>query len=161
MQESVNEKAVGFILRRTKITADMIRDAMRRFISMQGKTKNNKGKEIYKGKQSLKHLKAATNGNVESIEITDKNIRAFDCPARKYGVDYSIKKDKSVNPPRWLVFFKGKDADSLQAAFREFTAKKLKKQERPSVREQLKKFKEQAKNRVKTKTIKRDRGRDR
>ena len=56
----------------------------------------------YKGKQSLKKLKESANGNISDIEITDKNIKAFDRYARKYKVDYALKKDKSVDPPRWF-----------------------------------------------------------
>ena len=33
---------------------------------------------------------------------------------------YAIKKDKTTVPPRYLVFFKGRDADVLTQAFKEF-----------------------------------------
>lgn len=146
------------------MTAALLRNAIQRYQQNHRASKANKARgptQEYKGKQSLEKLKAAANGNIESIEITDKNIKVFDRPARKYKVDYSLKKDKSVDPPRWLVFFKARDADSLQAAFREFTAQKLKKQERPSVREQLRKFKEQVKTFTRDKVLKKDRGIDR
>lgn len=44
-----------------------------------------------------------------NIEVTDQNIRSFDRVARKYNIDYALKKDKSNNPPRYLVFFKARD----------------------------------------------------
>lgn len=161
MQESVNEKSVAFIMRGARLTADMLRDAIRRYQANNGKAGKSRGQPTHKGKQSLKKLKESANGNISDIEITDKNIKSFDRYARKYKVDYALKKDKSVDPPRWLVFFKGQDADSLQAAFREFTARKLKKQERPSIREQLRKFKEQVKEFTRNKVLKKDRGIDR
>ena len=49
---------------------------------------------------------------------------------------------------KYLVFFKARDADALTAVFSEYTAKKVKKQERPSVLKQLAKFKEMVKNMV-------------
>ena len=55
---------------------------------------------------------------------------------RKYGVDYAVKKDRSSSPPKYLIFFKGRDADALTAAFTEYTSKKVKKAqktERPSI----------------------------
>ena len=80
-----------------------------------------------------------------NIEITDKNIRDFDRVARKYGVDYALKKDRSGEIPKYLVFFKARDGDALTAAFKEYTAKTERKKERPSVLKLLRKLKEQAK----------------
>ena len=71
--------------------------------------------------------------------------------ARKYGVDYAVKKDRSASPPKYLIFFKARDADALTAAFTEYTGKKVKKAEkteRPSVLAKLAQFKELLKNTV-------------
>ena len=57
--------------------------------------------------------------------------------ARKYGIDYAIRKDKSVDPPKYLVFFKAKDADAMTAAFKEYSAKIMNRSRRPSVLKQL------------------------
>ena len=51
----------------------------------------------------------------------------------------------------YLIFFKGRDADALTAAFTEYTSKKVKKAEkteRPSVLAKLSQFKEMVKNAV-------------
>ena len=56
--------------------------------------------------------------------------------------DDAIRKDASVGPPKYLVFFKAKDADAMEAAFKEFSQKALRKEERPSVLDQLRQFKE-------------------
>ena len=85
------------------------------------------------------------NAGVSNIEITDENIKAFEATAKKYGIDFALKKDRSTSPPRHLVFFKGRDADVLKAAFDEFSKKKLTKEKLPSVRKVLSTFKEQAK----------------
>lgn len=79
------------------------------------------------------------NAGLSSIEITEENICAFTGVAKKYHIDFALKKDKLSEHPRYLVFFKGRDADAMTAAFQEFTNRKLRK---PSVRKQL----EQAKN---------------
>lgn len=50
--------------------------------------------------------------------------------------------DKSVDPPRFLVFVRSKDADALDAICKEHQARALTKNEKPSVLAQLKKFKE-------------------
>lgn len=98
------------------------------------------------GKQSVKSL-ARKGGGMQNIEITDGNIKSFERVARKYGVDFALKRE-AEDPTRWLVFFRARDTDTLTAAFQEFTAIKLgrgKDKARPSLLTQLARFKEQAK----------------
>ncbi|HDL2498070.1 TPA: PcfB family protein, partial [Enterococcus faecium] len=47
-------------------------------------------------------------------------------------------------PPHYVVIFKAKDADNLDLAFREFTAKTLSKEQRPSIRKVLSAVKQKA-----------------
>jgi hypothetical protein len=53
--------------------------------------------------------------------------------AKKYGIDYAIRKDSSEVPPKYLVFFKAPDAEAFQSAFKEYSASLLSKSKRPSV----------------------------
>jgi len=113
-----------------------------------------------KGKQTVKQLTRQGAG-VSNIEITDKNIKSFESVARKYGVDFAVKKDVSEDPPKWLVFFKGRDADALTAAFKEFSAKQLAKTaEKPSIIASMRDLLEKVKSQVIDKTKNKDRGRD-
>ena len=64
--------------------------------------------------------------------------------AKKYGVDFTLRKDKTTQPPHYIVIFKAKDADNLEQAFREFTAKTLTKEQRPSIRKVLAAAKQKA-----------------
>lgn len=41
---------------------------------------------------------------VSSIEVTDSNIKSFERVARKYNVDFAVKKDRTCEPPKYLVF---------------------------------------------------------
>lgn len=70
------------------------------------------------------------NAGVSNIEITDSNIKAFESTAKKYNIDFSLKKVKGEQT-RYLVFFKGRDADVMTAAFQEFSAKKLNRDKSP------------------------------
>ena len=65
--------------------------------------------------------------------------------AKKYGLDFALKKDTSGEHTRYLVFFKGQDADVITAAFREFSAKNLSREKAPSIRRKLEKAQEQSK----------------
>lgn len=153
MQEDVENRTVTLAITTTKLTGTVLKSAILKFLAEQ-KNKSRDSPKIPHGKQSVKDL-AKQNQGMNNIEITDKNIKSFEKSARKYGVDFAVKKDKSVKPPKYLVFFKGRDADAITAAFTDFTAKMVRKAERPSVLAQLRKFTELVKstisNRVKNK----------
>jgi hypothetical protein len=161
--DQINEKNVCLVIKGSKISAKVLAKAMKTFLQGSGKLakkavtpKNMSGK----GKQTVKQLTRQGQG-VSNIEISDKNIKAFESTARKYGVDFSVVKDKSETPPKWLVFFKGRDADAITAAFKEFSAAQLsKKAEKPSVLEGLRKLMEKVINQVVDQTKNKDRGRD-
>ena len=93
------------------------------------------------GKQSIKEL-IGQNQGVSSIDIAKTDIRGFEKYARRYGVDYAIVKDKSGEIPKYVCFFKARDADALTSAFNAYTADVLKSKEKPSVLKQLSKLKE-------------------
>ena len=88
------------------------------------------------GKQSVRDL-VGQNQGVSSIDIAKTDLKGFEGVARKYGVDYAIRKDRSVVPPKYLVFFKARDADALTAAFNEYSAKVMNRSRKPSVLKQL------------------------
>ena len=98
--------------------------------------KGQKASEVPSGKQSVKEL-IGQNQGVSNIDIARTDLKGFEGIARKYGIDYAIRKDKSVDPPKYLVFFKAKDADAMTAAFNEYTAKTMNREKRPSVLKQL------------------------
>ena len=130
MQEEVENKSVAISIKATKLTANVLKAALLKALAeMEKKQKNPK---VYKGKQSVKHLVRQGVG-VSNIEITDGNIKSFEKVARKYGIDFALKKDVSTQPPRYLVYFKAQDTDALNAAFKEYSASVLDKTKRPSV----------------------------
>ena len=81
---------------------------------------------------------------MENIDVSQTDIKGFEVYARKYGIDYAVRKDISEDPPKYLVFFKAKDADAMTAAFNEYAANTLQKEERPSIRDRLRTMKERA-----------------
>ena len=161
--DEISEKNVAFIIKGGKLTAKTLAKAMKAFLE----GSKELGKKITapknmsgKGKQTVKQLTGQGTG-VSNIEITDKNIKAFESVARKYGVDFALRKDVSEIPPKWLVFFKSRDADALTAAFKEFSAKQLKKTaEKPSIIEALRNLTAKVKAQVIDKTKNKEKGRE-
>ena len=142
MQDEVNEKVVALSIKGAKLTAEMLQKAMKEVLSQVKKEVDKQA--IPHGKQTLRQLMKQNTG-VSNIEITDGNIKAFESTAKKYGIDYALKKDTTEQPPRYLVFFKGRDADVLTAAFKEFSARKLTQEQKPSIRKVLAVFRDKAK----------------
>lgn len=140
MQEQINEKTVAISIKTAKLTAEVLQKAIKKLLD----AKKHKAPKIYKGRQTIKHLMKQNTG-VSSMEITDANIKAFEPIAKKYGLDYSLKKVKGEEPPRYLVFFKGRDVDVMTEAFKEFAAKQLNRAKKPSILKMLANFRDKAK----------------
>ena len=60
---------------------------------------------------------------------------SFSRVARKYGIDYAIYRVKGED--KFLVFFKAPDQAAMNAAFAEYTARRVKAASRPSVMKKL------------------------
>ena len=178
MQEEVENRTLTLVVSGTKFTGRLFKAAITKYLAHCKEKKLQKQRSrdapvTPHGKQTVKQL-IGQNQGISNIEITDPSIKEFEKIARKYGVDYAVKKadpsikefekiarkygvdyavkkDRSSSPPKYLIFFKGRDADALTAAFTEYTSKKVKKAEkteRPSVLAKLSQFKEMVKNAV-------------
>ncbi len=138
MQEETTQKVIALAGKFVRLDADVLKAMMRAYL-------NHRKQKTAKthGKISVKKLVGEGVG-ASSIEVSDGNIKSFERVARKYNVDFAVKKDKTTNPPRYTVFFKGRDADAITQAFREFVYGNEKKKAKVSVREKLKHFRENA-----------------
>jgi len=129
LQEEVEQKTFNIVVSTTKLTARTILNAGRTALQQyQSKLLADKSS----GKQSVRMLLRQNRG-VSSVEIDKTNIKGFERYAKKYGIDYAIRKDSSEVPPRYLVFFKAPDVEAFNAAFKEYSASLLSKTKRPSV----------------------------
>lgn len=130
MQEDIENRTVSMAVSGSKFTGRMLKDAITKLLAHQRNPKAAKDVTPH-GKQTVRQL-AAQNQGMTSIEIKDKSIKDFERIARKYGVDFAVKQVKG-DDPKFLIFFKGRDADALTAAFTEYTDKRMRQNDRPSV----------------------------
>ena len=141
MQDEVRDKSVALVVKvgktGTKLTAELLKWAMRQYLEQ------SRNPSIRHGKQTAKQL--SLQGDIESIKVTDEGIKSFERIARKHEMDFAIKKDFTNG--RYLFFFKTKDAKHLQEAFAEYTGEVVKRGKRkPSLLASLSHFKEVVKN---------------
>ena len=119
MQDEVNEKIIALCVQTTRMSTGVLKASMRKFLDgmsrqkqkrvqvkqavktgkaqEKGRAKERKRQErkTPHGKQTIKQL-VAQGAQLTNIQITDQNIKSFDRVARKYGIDYSLKKDSHV-----------------------------------------------------------------
>lgn len=158
MQEEVENRTVNLAISTTKLTArGILRLALKGLAYIKRKSRESAMKKPI-GKQTIQEL-IGQNQGVTNIDISKTDLKGFEKYARKYGVDYAIIKDKSVLPPKYLVFFKARDADAMTAAFNAYSAEILAKNKRPSVLKTLHKLIDTVRN-IPAKAISRDKQRE-
>ena len=136
--EQVNERAVALSIRGAKLTGRLLAKAMRAFL--QHKKRARDAPTV--GGQSMKTLNRKMGGVQESVEIGDR-VKSFERIARKNQVSYHIRKVRGGNPPKYTVYFNSRHKGGIEAAFKEYMALMLKKQERgPSLFQRLAQYKD-------------------
>ena len=135
MQEESTQRTIALVVRTAKLTEEILKRMIMAYI-------NDLAYEDVPekhGKMSVRDLMGKDQG-ANTMDINNGDIRDFDRVAAKYNIDYAIKKDKSERPPKYVVFFKGRDADVISAAFKDFLNLEEKKSKRPSLRQKLQRF---------------------
>ena len=155
MQEEVENKTVNLMISTSRLTGRTLVAAFRKYCQHRARVKA----EGSHGKMTVEKLLRKDQG-AQQIDIAKSGIRDFQRVLDRYGVDYAIRRDVSQEPPRFMVFFKAKDADVLAAAFKEYSARLACREKRPSVLKALARLKELAKaapSRVREKNQERER----
>lgn len=139
----------------------VLRSIRIRIETLEDETYMDNAKNPYKvGKQSYKELKSQGSG-LSNIEITDGNIKSFERVAKKYRLDFALKKDSSTKPPTYYVFFKGQDTEMMNLAFKKYLGVRMNKKDKPSIMKKLMHFKDavsKGKNRERAREQQKDRG---
>lgn len=112
--ERGTKKTIDLSVKAEKITSDILKSAMQELLN---------GTVKKKGRMSYSQLENKTNGKLDNIEVNDNNIGDFLNTARKYDVDFALKRDKSTSPPTYHVFFSASKSDNFQKAFSEYAVK--------------------------------------
>lgn len=143
-----------------KLTGRIFKAAICKYLAHCKNRQEEKKTVIPHGKQSVKQL-IGQNQGVSTIESNDPHIRNFEKIARKYGVDYAIKKVKTEGKPKYVIFFKARDADALTQAFTEYTRKSAEREKKPSVLQKLRDIGAKVQNKVLERTKTKQRGAER
>ena len=105
-----SKKTVDVVIQATRVTTQVLRDAVYDITT----------KTSYENRGNISIGQLMKQGKLDSIEITDNNIKSFLDVAKKYDVSYALKRDSSTSPPTYHVFFTGRDTETLNRAFKEY-----------------------------------------
>jgi len=109
-----------------------------------GIAKTPKAPKVKSGKMTLKELQKQGHG-LSTVELREPHLRLLKSTLNKHGVDFSAVKD---GKGKYTLFFKGKDADTVNHAFRDYSKKLIKLEKgivKPSINKALEVAKELAK----------------
>lgn len=138
MQEDLENKTVTIAVSGAKMSGRVLKTAIQKLLEYRKHPSKAKG-VIRHGKQTVKQLIGQDQG-VSTIELNDPDIKRFERIARKYGVDYAIKKVNGKSD-HYQIFFKARDADALTSALTEFANQKHVRSKKPSVLQLMKSLK--------------------
>ena len=125
--DEVQSKAVKITYYGVEITSKVIRNLIKNYLQASAK-------QAY-GKQSLKKLNRKGNA-LDSIPVTNADLKGFQRELKSYGVDYSARKSISEQGT-YEVYFKGTDITQIQAALKNYAVKSLQQRERPTIKERM------------------------
>lgn len=148
MNEEVNRKTIAIAVKAEKLTEELFSTVINKLANYQ--------KPLKKSKQTLNQL-IEHNTPLSNLDVSGKNLRAFTAVARKYKIDFAVKKDSTEEPPKYLIFFKAKDANTVNKAFKEYAYKIT--HAKPSIMKSLQNARQQAQ--AKNKDLKREKDIDR
>ena len=141
MHEEINEKSINLAVRVSKLTADELKKALDKVLASMkpqpGKAKTaakgTKKPELKHGKQTLIQLKKHNDG-LTPVELTSPDLRLLNSEMKKAKVDFSVSKD---GKGKYILHFKGKEADDVTRAFKNYTGKLTQRANKPSISKTL------------------------
>ncbi len=121
MSDSENRKLIGMVVECAQMTPEIFEKSIEDMLS-------NIANKNPQGKTSLNKLMKT--GKVENIAVSDSNIGSFAKTARKYNLTYALKRTQTEDGKKqYLVCFHGKDLDTMQRAFKEYSYNQTHKKE--------------------------------
>lgn len=112
--EHGTRKTIALTVQAEKITADIFKSALSEFLN---------GNSQKTGRMTFRQLENKSPSGLEKIDVNNENIGDFLNVARKYDVDYALKRDKSTNPPTYRIFFSAGKTENFKKAFSEYVNK--------------------------------------
>jgi len=132
VQEEVENRTVNLVIRTAKLTGDALKFAVSKYLADRKEKSGGEPVSTPERKQTVARLAGREAGTPDGKERNVNDPFGFERFARKYGIEYTVRKDSSSEEPDHLVFFRARDRETLTAAFNEYTDRTEQKDTVPS-----------------------------
>ena len=144
INEEVSDKTLNLEIKVAKITAKLIIQQIKKLLK-EAKKFGGMEKFVSEKGNEVKLKDLVQKGQLEEIAIGETELKSLKKELNKYGVKFSVMKDKKTK--QYSLFFQAKDVKIMDKAFKKVLADLEKKTERKeSIHKNLEKFKEMVKN---------------
>ena len=144
INEEVSDKTLNLEIKAAKITAKLIIQQIKKLLK-EAKKFGGMEKFVSEKGNEVKLKDLVQKGQLEEIAIREEELKSLKKELNKYGVKFSVMKDKKTK--QYSLFFQAKDVKIMDKAFKKVLADLEKKTERKkSIHKNLEKFKEMVKN---------------
>ena len=146
INEEVSDKTLNLEIKAAKITAKLIIQQIKKLLK-EAKKFGGMEKFVSEKGNEVKLKDLVQKGQLEEITIKEIELKRLKKELNKYGVKFSVMKDKKTD--QYSLFFQAKDIKIMDKAFKKVLADLEKKTERKeSIHKNLEKFKELVKNTI-------------
>ena len=146
INEEVSDKTLNLEIKVAKITAKLIIQQIKKLLK-EAKKFGGMEKFVSEKGNEVKLKDLVQKGQLEEIAIKETELKRLKKELNKYGVKFSVMKDKKTK--QYSLFFQAKDVKIMDKAFKKVLADLEKKTERKeSIHKNLEKFKELVKNTI-------------
>ena len=144
INEEVSDKTLNLEIKAAKITVKLIVQQIKKLLK-EAKKFGGMEKFVSEKGNEVKLRDLVQKGQLEEITIKETELKRLKKELNKYGVKFSVMKDKKKE--QYSLFFQAKDVKIMDKAFKKVLADLEKKTERKeSIHKNLEKFKEMVKN---------------
>ena len=146
INEEVSDKTLNLEIKAAKITAKLIIQQIKKLLK-EAKKFGGMEKFVSEKGNEVKLKDLVKKGQLEEISIGETELKSLKKELNKYGVKFSVMKDKKIK--QYSLFFQAKDVKIMDKAFKKVLADLEKKTERKeSIHKNLEKFKALVKNAI-------------
>ena len=146
INEEVSDKTLNLEIKAAKITVKLIIQQIKKLLK-EAKKFGGMEKFVSEKGNEVKLKDLVQKGQLEEITIKETELKRLKKELNKYGVKFSVMKDKKKE--QYSLFFQAKDVKIMDKAFKKLLTDLEKKTERKeSIHKNLEKFKELVKNTV-------------
>ena len=146
INEEVSDKTLNLEIKAAKITAKLIIQQIKKLLK-EAKKFGGMEKFVSEKGNEVKLKDLVQKGQLEEITIKETELKRLKKELNKYGVKFSVMKDKKTD--QYSLFFQAKDVKIMDKAFKKVLADMEKKTERKeSIHKNLEKFKGLVKNTI-------------